>query len=479
MWFEKMTFGELIDRAAERWPNREALYFEGRRWSFVQLREEVDRAAKGLLAAGIQAGDHVCLWLPNCPEYLFAFFAIAKIGAVIVPINSRFRARDAGYVVEQSDATTLIAASDAGPVDYLALIEEMIPGLRAQGDPLSVPEFPALKRVILLGAEPVPGTRSWSDLLERGRGVPDAELEQRLRGVDPDGVAYIMYTSGTTGFPKGVMQGHNAIRNVLDEANRFGVTATDATLDYLPLFHAFALYVATLMSPLTGSRHVLMASFDPDEALRLIEAEGITMIHGFDTHYRDLLDHPSRQRRDLRSLRVGILAAGMESSIPVAVRAQEVLRTVTGFGMTEIGVGAAGSFLDSDFETRTTMSGWALNGYEIKIVDPATGAEQPARTPGEICVRGYQVMQGYYKKPEETAKAIDSEGWFHTGDMGWMAKTAACAFSVDTRTCSRSVARTSIRPRSNASCSKIRASRTSPSSGWRMRAWPKYPSPSW
>ena len=227
-----------------------------------------------------------------------------------------------------------------------------------------------------------------------------------------------MYTSGTTGFPKGVMQGYNVIRNVLDSANRFGVTTDDVILDYLPLFHAFAVYTALLLSPATGARHVLMPAFDAGEALRLIEAERATMINGFDTHYKDLLAHPTRARRDLTGLRTGICAAGMLSTEPIARRAQALMRTMTGYGMTEIGVGITGSFLDTDEETRVTMSGWPLPGYEIKVVDPATGATLPPDQVGEICVRGYQVMQGYYKKPEETAQTIDADGWLHTGDSG-------------------------------------------------------------
>jgi fatty-acyl-CoA synthase len=229
-----------------------------------------------------------------------------------------------------------------------------------------------------------------------------------------------MYTSGTTGFPKGVMQGHNVVRNILDNANRLGITPDDVILDYLPLFHAFAVYKALLMSPATGARHVLMASFDAGEALRLIEAERATMINGFDTHYKDLLEHPSRPTRDLSSLRTGVCAAGMLSSEPIARRAQTLMKTMTGYGMTEIGVGVTGSFLDTDLETRVTMSGWPLPGYEIQVIDPLTGAPLPAGAVGEICVRGYQVMQGYYKKPEETAKTIDADGWLHTGDSGFL-----------------------------------------------------------
>jgi fatty-acyl-CoA synthase len=419
MWYEPLTFGDLIDRAAARWPDRDALWFEGRSWSFAALGAEVDRAARALLAAGVGAGDHVCLWLGNRPEHVFLFFAVAKIGAVLVPINTRFRTRDMAYIVGQSDASTLIAAAAAAGTDYLAMIRELIPDLDRQvPEAISAARLPRLRRVVLLSPSPAAGTQRWEALLERAASVGDAELERRARAVDPEGTAYIMYTSGTTGFPKGVMQRHNVIRNVFDEANRFGVTPNDAILDYLPLYHAFALYTALLMSPATGARHVLMSHFDAGEALRLIEEQRITMINGFDTHYKDLLDHPERKRRDLSSLRSGVLAAGMQSTEPIARRAQELFRTMTGYGMTEIGVGVTGSFLDSDVEVRTTMSGWPLTGYEVKIIDPLSGATLGPGEVGEICVRGYQVMQGYYKKPEETAKAIDAGGWLHTGDSG-------------------------------------------------------------
>ncbi|MGD9765356.1 MAG: AMP-binding protein [Candidatus Binatia bacterium] len=430
MWCEKLTFGDLVDRAAARWRDREALYFEGRRWSFAQLREEVDRAAKALMAGGVAAGDHVCLWLGNRPEFVFIFFALAKIGAVLVPINTRFRTRDMAYIATQSDATTLIAAASSHGVDYLAMIEELLPGLRTHvAGSLRADAAPALRRVILVDRNDVPGTLAWSELLNAGASVTDAALGARSAAVDPADTAYIMYTSGTTGFPKGVMQGHYAVlRNVFDSCSRHGLTPNDAVLDYLPLFHAFAVYTALLASPATGARHILMPIFDAGEALRLIEAERATLIHGFDTHFKDLLEHPSRPERDLSSLRTGLCAAGMLSTEPIARRAQALTRTMTGYGMTEIGVGMTTSFLDSDEESRVAMSGWPLPGYEVKIIDPATGAELPAGEIGEICVRGYHVMKGYYKKPEETAKTIDEAGWLHTGDSGFLREDGCLRF---------------------------------------------------
>ncbi|HZO30537.1 MAG TPA: AMP-binding protein [Chloroflexota bacterium] len=419
---EGLTFGRLVDQAAERWGDSEALCFEGRRWTFAQFRDETDRVARGLIAAGIAPGEHVCLWLNNCPEYLFTLFAVAKIGAVLVPINTRFRTRDMAYIVRQSDATTLIAAARSGPIDYLAMIQELVPGLGEQvPEALSIESTPALKRVILLSDDPVPGTLHWDAVLVAGQSVPADEVGRRCAAVDPDDTAYIMYTSGTTGFPKGVMQRHRVLRGVGSVADRLGVTPHDVTLTYLPLFHIFGVVVSALLSPLTGSRQVLMtASLDPAEWLRLIEAERVTLIHGFDTHFKALLEDPTRAARDLSSLRTGAAGAGMQSSEPVMRRAQALMPTLTGWGMTEVGGFGAMSYQDSDTEVRTTMNGWPLPGFEIKIIDPVSGRSQPPGELGEICFRGYGVMQGYYRKPEETARTVDADGWLHSGDVGYL-----------------------------------------------------------
>ena len=211
------------------------------------------------------------------------------------------------------------------------------------------------------------------------------------------------------------------LRNIIDEANRMAVRSTDVLLMYLPLFHAFGLYEGPLMSVVTGARQVLMEQFDPGEALRLIASEKATMIHGFDTHFHDLMAHPDCQHTDRSSLRTGLLAAGLSSTEPVARQAQQRLcRTVSGWGMTEVGVGAALGFLDDTVDDRCLASGAALPGYEFKIIDPGTGTVRPPGTPGELCCRGYGVMQGYYKKPEETARAIDAQGWLHSGDLGYV-----------------------------------------------------------
>ncbi len=418
-WFEKRTLGALLDDAARRYCHREALTFEGRRWTFQELQEQVDRTARALIHLGVQPGDKVSLWMPNRPEWLYVMFAVAKIGAVLVPINTRFRTNDLEYVVRQSDSSTLIIQSRSGPVDYLAMVEEVCPELnRDSPDALNAAGFPQLRRVVALGDERRKGAWAWYDVMAAAGEVSDGELAKRHAGVDPDDTALLMYTSGTTGFPKGVMHNHNIQRTLIDGGNRMGMTARDVILMYLPLFHCFGLYEGPIMSLVSGARMVLMPLFDAGEALRLIEQERCTVLNGFDTHFFDIINHPQCAATDKSSLRTVLFAAGMASSEPVARRTQRMLcPTITAWGMTEVGVGGTRSFLDSPEDDRCQASGHPLPGYEFKVIDPETGKTQPPDTLGELCVRGYALMQGYYRKPEETAQAVDDGGWLHTGDV--------------------------------------------------------------
>ena len=418
-WFPKRTIGSLVDERATRDGAREALVFEGRRWTFAELARDVDAVARGLIDLGIGPGDKVSLWMMNRPEWIYAALAVMRIGAVLVPINTRFRTDDAAYVLDQSDSTTLIIAAQSGPIDYLAMVRELLPSLGSGGDVVRDPKLPALRRVVVLGDSPLHGTITWSSLIKVGTRVPDDALRARIDAVDPDETAFIIYTSGTTGFPKGVMHSHIIVRNVVDRAFRMAITPADTILMYLPLYHLFGFSEGMLMSMVTGARQVLTQTFDPNESLCLLEQERATILHGFDTHYKDLLEAYQRRPCDTSSVRTGILASGMSSSIPIAREGRKVFgRLLSGYGMSEIAAGAALSALDSSEEQCAEASGYPAPGYEIRIVDQATGREQPVGSPGEILVRGYMVMQGYYRKPEETAKAIDPDGWMHTGDMG-------------------------------------------------------------
>ncbi|MBU2552227.1 MAG: AMP-binding protein [Proteobacteria bacterium] len=422
-WFEKISMGMLPERAARRFGDREALMFKGERWSFRQVSERVDRVAKGLMALGVRPGEKVSLWVPNRAEYIDLFFGLAKIGAVIVPVNTMFRTEDTAYLLGQSNSGTLVAVDRSGPIDYLAMVREMLPAMESgPAGEWKEAGFPDLERVVLMGESNARGAFSWSELLQRGEAIDDEDLDRRAAAVDPDATVMIMYTSGTTGFPKGVMHCHNLIRNITDRANRMAVTPEDVILMYLPLFHAFGLYEGPMLSLISGARQVLTERFDPVECVRLIEAERATLINGFETHFKDLVEAQEKEGRDMGSLRSGVFATGTTSAAAVARKAERVLCAglVSGYGMSEIGVGAGLSFLNSTVEQRCDASGYPAPGYEFRIADPVTGQDQPAGRPGEILIRGFGVMQGYYRKPEETEKTIDPEGWLHSGDLGLM-----------------------------------------------------------
>ena len=419
-WFPKQTLGSLPAEAARRWGAREALCFQGRRWSFGELSSSIDRVARGLMRLGIAPGEHVALWMVNRPEFIAAAFAVMKIGAVLVPINTRFRTEDLAYVLGQCDASTLVIAERSGPVDYLGMVRQLAPSLEnGRAGLVRETRFPEWRRVIVVAAEPRHGVLDWGALIREGETVGDADLQTRAAGVDPEATAFIMYTSGTTGFPKGVMHGHRIVRNLTDRAFRMAITPADAIMMYLPFFHLFGFSEGMLMSMVTGARQILTETFDPEEVLALMAQERPTILHGFDTHFKDLMEALERSPRGPWRIRTGICASGMSSSVPVARRARHVFGPlVSGYGMSEFGAGASLSALDSTEEQCVEASGYPAPGYEIKVVDPTTGRDRPGGTPGEILVRSSMTMQGYYKRPEETAKTIDAEGWVHTGDMG-------------------------------------------------------------
>ena len=419
-WYQKKTFGSLADTVAERFGDREALVFRDERYTFSEVREKIDAVARGLINLGVKPGDHVALWLMNRPEWIYTMFALARIGAVQVPVNTRFRTNDLAYLLQQSDAAWLITHDVSGPVDFLAMVREVVK-LPTDGSVIDDPQYPRLNSVIILGEDQHPGCVDFAHMVAAGEGISDGVLRERVDRVDPDDPVFIMYTSGTTGFPKGVMHNHIMLRLIEERAFRLAITEGDTILNYLPLFHLFSYSEAALTSMLTGARQILMETFDPDESIRLVERERATMMHGFETHLKELSEAQERINADISSLRCGVFACGMHSAVPIARRAAEVLApmvSVTGYGMSEMGAGATVGSLGDSVEQRAETSGYPAPGYRFRIIDPATNEEQPVGVPGEIVVKGYCLMMGYYNKPRETADSYDEDGWFHTGDTG-------------------------------------------------------------
>ena len=418
-WYPKRRFGDLPAEMARKFANREALVFQDERYTFAELKAEVDRAAKALMALGVERGDHVSLWLNNRSEWVFLMYALATVGAVQVPVNTRFRTNDLEYVLRQSDSAMLITHDTSGPIGYLDMVHQVV-DLPAEGDAVADDAFPELDRVVIVGDGEYLGTASWSAALSHAETISDADLAARADAVDPDDPVFMMYTSGTTGFPKGVLHDHRLIRNVEERAFRMAVTENDTIMSYLPLFHAFGYSEAAMMSMATGAKQVLTETFDADEALDLIERERATIAHGFEAHMQMLCDAQEANPRDLSSLRTGVFAAGMHSATPVARRGERVmapLKALSAYGMTEVWVGAALSALDDDPPHRLETSGYPAPGYEFNVVDPETGEQLADGVPGELRVKSYALMKGYYKKPKETAESFDADGWFLTGDM--------------------------------------------------------------
>ncbi len=415
-------FGDLADDIAARLPDREALVFETSRYTFREVAARIDEAARRLIAAGIRHGEHIALWLNNCDDWIFISFAVQKIGAVLVPINTRFRTRDLAYVLAQSDSCSLITHDRSGPIDYAGMVREAV-ALPSSGNTVRDSRYPLLRRVIVLGNSKQAGTVDWSSLAEPARHISADHLANRARDVAPSATAFIMYTSGTTGFPKGVVRTHELIRNVEERAFRMAITSNDTILNYLPLFHAFGLSEGAWMSMVTGARQIVTRTFDPEESLDLIERERVTIIHGFEAHMKGLTEAQEARSRNVTSLRTGIFAAGMLSATPVVrrgMRALAPLKNLSGFGMTETWLGVALCSLDDDEMHRCEASGWPGLGYELRIVDEAGKALGPG-VPGELEVRGWAVMKEYYKKPAETASAFTKDHWFRTGDAAmWL-----------------------------------------------------------
>lgn len=426
------TLGDLLDLRASEIPEKEALVYRypeiglNLRLSYREYNEEVDRLAKGLIAFGIERGDHVAVWAPNVPEWIFLEMALAKIGAILVTVNTNYRATEIEYVLKQGDVAALFMVEEYRGNSYLESLYRIAPELKALSTPvhdaLRSPNLPALRSVVLIGNEPREGVALYSQIVELGNDVPDEILRNRQRQVKPHDVAQMQYTSGTTGFPKAVMLTHYALVNQSHVATTRGKLSSDERyVTAMPLFHIAGCLGAVIYSIYLGCTLVPLVAFDPLKHLELFEQERGTFTFAVPTMIIAMLNHPRFPEFDLSSWRSLFTGA-----TPVPVALMEQVKDKVGadctivFGMTEMTGAVTQSFADDSFELKAATVGLPMPHTSIKIVNPNTGDTVRIGESGELLSKAFSNMQGYYNMPERTAETIDPDGWLHSGDLAVM-----------------------------------------------------------
>ena len=415
--------GQMLDESAERYGEREALVVkhEKRRFTYRELREEVELAARGFLSLGIQKGDRIGMWSTNSSQWVVTQFATAKIGAILVNINPLNRAFELKHVLGQSECQTLVLIGGFRDADYVAILRGICPEVESSvPGSLQLRDLPDLKNVIFVG-EPLPkGMFSWEELLRRGRGIAVEELRKREAELEFDDAINIQYTSGTTGLPKGAMLSHhNIVNNAQFIAAALRLSPEDRLCIPVPFYHCFGMVLANMACVVSGAAMVVPAAyFDAEATLRAIHEERCSALHGVPTMFIAELSCGSFGDFDLSSLRTGIMS-GSPCPIEVMRRVVEEMNCselTIAYGQTEASPVITQTTTDDPIEVRVTTVGKALPHTEAKVIDPGTGKIVPRGTAGELCTRGYLVMKGYYKNPEATRKTIDADGWLHTGD---------------------------------------------------------------
>ena len=418
------TISTLLREKTEAAPEKEFMIFSDRnlRYTYREFSNRVDVLAKSLLSIGIKKGDNVGIWATNVPDWLTFMFATARIGAVLVTINTNYKIHELEYLVKQADLTTLCLIDGYRDSDYVGMVNELVPELKEhERGHLKSERFPFLKNVVFIGPEKHRGMYSIPELLLLGQQVDDEVLSKAEEGLTEHEIINMQYTSGTTGFPKGVMLTHyNIINNgyYIGRCQKF--TEDERLCLPVPLFHCFGTVLGVLAILTHGATLVIQESFDPLLVLASVQKEKCTALYGVPTMFIAELNHPMFDMFDMSSLRTGIMAG---SPCPMDVMKQVVakmnMKDVTiAYGLTEASPVMTQTTTEDPLEKRVSTVGRELEGIEVKVVNPETGVECAVGEQGELCCRGYNVMKGYYKKPEETAKVIDSDNWLHSGDLG-------------------------------------------------------------
>lgn len=417
------TLGEILEKWAFETPEKEFMVYPDRnlRFTYAQFNERVDNLAKGLLYIGVKPGDKVGIWAKNVPDWTTFMFATAKIGAILVTINTSYKLSELEFLLKNADINTLCLADGYRDSDFVKMIFELVPELKEQArGELKTEKFPELKNIVFIGQEKHRGMFNTAELILLGNHVDDIELESIKENINCQDVVNMQYTSGTTGFPKGVMlTHHNILNNGFATGQCMKYTSDEKLLVCVPMFHCFGC-VLSLCSILThGATLVFNEEFDPLMVLASVQKEKCTALNGVPTMFIAELNHPMFDMFDLSSLRTGIMAGAL---CPIETMNQVMTKmhmkdVIIVYGLTESSPGMTATRTHNSPEVRSTTVGFEFPNVEVKIVNPETGEECPAGEQGEICCRGYNVMKGYYKNPEATQKAIDENGWLHSGDL--------------------------------------------------------------
>ncbi len=417
------TFPRVLDRMAEDFPDQYAFKYTTLDYTrtYAEFRDDVDRCCRALISLGVGPGSHVAVWATNLPQWYIAFWAATKIGAVLVTVNTAYKIHEAEYLLRQSDTHTLILESGYRDADYAGIINALCPELKdtRPGEPLHSRKLPFLRHVVTLGFSQ-PGCLTWEEAMRRAETVPQEEVLRLAAAVDPNDVCNMQYTSGTTGFPKGVMLTHfNIVNNGKCIGDRMDLSTADRMMIQVPMFHCFGMVLAMTAAMTHGATLLPLPYFSPKPALACIHQEHITCFHGVPTMFIAMLEHPDFAKTDFSCMRTGIMAG---SPCPISVMQDVVDRmhmteiTIV-YGQTEASPGCTMSSTDDPLEVRVGTVGRPLPEIECRIVDPETGVELPDGAIGEFVARGYNIMKGYYKMPRATQAAIDRDGWLHTGDL--------------------------------------------------------------
>lgn len=422
MEFIENTLGGVLDDLSKNNPNGWAVRYTDRNYfrTWKELNDEADLIARGMMSLGVKKGDHVAIWATNTPEWVLTLFAAAKIGAVLVTVNTNFKIFELEYLLRQSDTKLLVMIGGFKNNDYVATVNELLPELKTTSGEIESEHLPFLKRVVFAGKETPEGMLNFEDLKILGGDFPVEIYEENKKTLNTHDVVNMQYTSGTTGFPKGVMLTHyNILNNGKTIGDGMKFTKNDKLCITVPFFHCFGLVLAMMACITHGTTMVPVERYSPVPVMNAISVEKCTAVHGVPTMFIAMLEHAQFNNFDFSSLRTGIMAG---SPCPIEVMKKVIDKMnmreiVIVFGQTEASPGCTMTTTSDSIDKRVNTVGRAFPGVECKIIDPESGEELPINTPGEFCARGYNIMKGYYKMPEATAQAIDKDGWLHTGDL--------------------------------------------------------------